>query len=230
MVSQLSLKKIGKRELKRLKNLCAFEDEARQQGFKNIAGVDEAGRGPLAGPVVAGACLIPPDVFLPGIDDSKKLTAEEREHLYQLITTNPLIHYAVGIVDAEMIDKVNIYRATILAMIEAVNKLPIQPDFLLVDGMKLPHPTIPCKGIIKGDNLSQSIAAGAIVAKVTRDRIMHELHIQYPDYGFSRHKGYCTEVHLEAIDRLGPCPIHRKTFRPCVKDFQIDLFEDVQID
>jgi ribonuclease HII len=230
MTKKSKPKQLGKRELKRLQNLCSFEEEARRQGFQRIAGVDEAGRGPLAGPVVAGACLIPPDVFLPGIDDSKKLTLDEREHLYQLITSHPNIHYAVGIIDHEMIDKVNIYRATLLAMIEAVNKLPVQPDYLLVDGMKLPHPTIPSRGIIKGDNLSQSIAAGAILAKVTRDRIMNEMHTQYPDYGFDKHKGYSTEKHLEMLSKLGPSPVHRKTFGPCVTNFQIDLFEGVQID
>lgn len=206
--------KLGKRETKRLLKLNVYEDEARQQGYQIIAGLDEAGRGPLAGPVVAAACIIPTGVLIPGVDDSKQLTAEERATLYQLITQDERICYGIGIIHSQTIDKINIFQATIAAMLMAISQLSLIPHLLLVDGMKLPHPTIPAQKIIDGDAKSQSIAAASIIAKETRDRLMIEFHQQWPLYGFNQHKGYGTEKHLEALQSHGPCPIHRRSYEP----------------
>jgi len=202
-------------ERRRLQKLIKFEKEARAQGFSIVAGIDEAGRGPLAGPVVASACIIPEGIFFPGIDDSKVLTPEQREKLFAEITSCEGVIYAVGIVSHEDIDKLNIYQATIKAMLIAVESLSIIPNMLLVDGLKLPHPSIPCQKIIKGDALSQSIAAASVIAKVTRDRLMVEYDAQWPEYGFKKHKGYATSQHQEALELFGPCPIHRMSFEPC---------------
>ena len=209
-----SVKKIGKRETKRLLKLNSYEDEARSQGYQLIAGVDEAGRGPLAGPVVAAACISPQGILIPGVNDSKQLNAGERAELFQLIISDDRIVYGVGIVDPQTIDKVNIYQATILAMLEAISKLPISPHFLLVDGMKLPHPSIPAQKIIDGDAKSQSIAAASIIAKETRDQLMVQYHERWPEYGFNQHKGYGTEKHLKALQAYGICPLHRLSFEP----------------
>jgi len=209
-----SVKKIGKRETKRLLKLNSYEDEARSQGYQLIAGVDEAGRGPLAGPVVAAACIIPQGILIPGVNDSKQLNAGERAELFQLIISDDRIVYGVGIVDPQTIDKVNIYQATSLAMLEAISKLPISPHFLLVDGMKLPHPSIPAQKIIDGDAKSQSIAAASIIAKETRDQLMVQYHERWPEYGFNQHKGYGTEKHLKALQAYGICPLHRLSFEP----------------
>lgn len=213
-MKQAKPKRILKKELKRLQELNIFEDAARQQGFHLIAGIDEAGRGPLAGPVVAAACIIPEGVYLPGIDDSKKLNPKKRAELFQEIQANDKIIYAVGIKHHEDIDRHNIYQATILAMLEALSKLASIPDITLVDGLLLPHPSIPSQKIIKGDAKSQSIAAASIIAKETRDRLMEEYHQEWPEYGFHQHKGYATEQHINAIHKHGPCPIHRLTFEP----------------
>jgi ribonuclease HII len=201
-------------EQQRLTALTAFENLARQQGFKAIAGVDEAGRGPLAGPVVAAACIVPEGVLLPGVDDSKQLTARQRAVLFRELTADKRLCYAVGIVDSQTIDEVNILQATILAMLQAVSALSIQPDYLLVDGLKLPHPSIPGEKIIGGDGRSQSIAAASIIAKETRDRLMLDYHSQWPHYGFDRHKGYGTAAHMLALKEHGPCAIHRTSFAP----------------
>lgn len=201
-------------ELKRLLKLTSYEREAASQGFKAIAGIDEAGRGPLAGPVVAAACIIPDGLYFRNINDSKQLTAEERDFLYAEITSRADVSYAVGIICQKEIDRVNIYQATIFAMMQAVTGLKTIPDYLLVDGLKLPHPTIPSLKIIKGDALSQSIAAASVIAKVTRDRIMAEYDTQWPHYGFKQHKGYCTPQHLAAIAEHGPCVLHRFSFEP----------------
>jgi ribonuclease HII len=209
-----SLPKQQKLEATRLKKLMAFESRARQQGFKWIAGVDEAGCAPLAGPVVAAACILPEKLRLSGIDDSKKLTPEEREELYQKIMENPDILLGVGIVDALIIDQINILQATFEAMIVAIGQLKQKPDYALVDGNRLPKLEMPCEGIVKGDTLSQSIMVAGILAKVTRDRIMIEHHKTWPDYGFAEHKGYPTPKHFEMLKKLGPCPIHRKSFGP----------------
>lgn len=207
-------KRITKAESRRLQELVIHENAARRQGYQNIAGIDEAGRGPLAGPVVAAACIIPCDVFFPGVNDSKQLTPEERSDLFEIISKDERVHYGIGIVSHLEIDRINIYQASIVAMLEAVKKLSFMPDFLLVDGMPLPHPNIPCQKIIGGDALSQSIAAASILAKVTRDRIMVEYHQQWPQYGFDQHKGYFTPQHIEALAKHGPCPIHRMSYEP----------------
>lgn len=193
-----------------------YEKAARKNGYSLVAGIDEAGRGPLAGPVVAAACLLPAGIRLPNVDDSKKLTPEERETLFKKLTTHPKILYGVGVISHIEIDEINIYQATIQAMLQAVVNIPLKPDFLLVDGLQLPHPSIPVQKIIGGDALSLSIAAASIIAKVTRDRLMLQYHAEFPHYGFDRHKGYGTELHLEMIAKYGICPIHRKTFAPCL--------------
>jgi ribonuclease HII len=220
-VSQRSLKTIrlsspliDENEWRRLKSLTVFEQNARQQGFKCIAGIDEAGRGPLAGPVVAAACIIPDDLLIIGIDDSKQLLPKKRQEIYQQIILDPRIIYSVGLIEVEEIDRINILQATIQAMLLAVSGLLKRPDILLVDGLFLPHPEIPSQKIIRGDAQSQSIAAASIVAKETRDRVMREYHTKWPHYGFDQHKGYGTEKHLSALVEHGPCPIHRMTFEP----------------
>lgn len=214
--------KLSAKERRRLETLTLFEKEARSQGHALIAGIDEAGRGPLAGPVVAAACIVPEGTFFCGIDDSKKLTPQEREFLFDQIKEKTV--YAIGIVSSLEIDRINIYQATIQAMLQAVGALAHVPHIMLVDGMHLPHPTVPCKKIIQGDAKSQSIAAASILAKVMRDRMMEEFDQQWPQYGFRQHKGYGTPQHLDAIEKHGPCSIHRMTFEP-FKDFnQLKLF------
>lgn len=200
-------------EKKRLQALLKYETAAWEKGFQAVAGIDEAGRGPLAGPVVAAACIIPKGIVFPGVNDSKQLSAAVRERLFEQVTTTTGVHFAVGCVDAAEIDRINIYQATILAMQEAVKGLICRPDYLLVDGMQLPH-EIPVLKIIGGDALSQSIAAASIIAKVTRDAMMEKYHQEWPQYGFARHKGYGTEAHLAALAEHGPCRIHRFSFRP----------------
>lgn len=201
-------------ETLRLQNMLMYEEAAYQQGYKILAGLDEAGRGPLAGPVVAAACILPQGLLVAHVNDSKKLTPKMREQLFKRLTTDSSILYAVGIIEAEEIDRLNIYQATIRAMWQAIDKLATLPDCLLVDGMGLPHPLLPCQKIIKGDQLSQSIAAASIIAKETRDRLMRVYHEQWPVYGFDKHKGYGTAQHLEALEIHGPCPIHRHSFDP----------------
>jgi ribonuclease HII len=201
-------------ELLRLKAMTTFESEAQQSGYHTIAGVDEAGRGPLAGPVVAAACIIPAGLYIPGVNDSKKLSPKQRAALFERIINDSQIMYGIGIVDAQTIDKVNIYQATILAMKQALDALALRPDMLLVDGMPLSYQGIPAQKIIKGDSKSQSIAAASIIAKETRDAMMHRYDLQWPQYGFAKHKGYGTAFHMDAINQQGPCPIHRLTFEP----------------
>lgn len=201
------------------KKLLTFESRAFGKGFKFIAGVDEAGRGPLAGPVVAAACIIAEKVFFKGINDSKLLSKKKREALFKVLSAHGDVCYAVGIVDHLKIDQLNIYQATKVAMKMALEGLKIQPDYLLVDAIYLDYNAIPCENIIKGDRLSQSIAASSILAKQTRDALMIEYHHQYPEYGFDQHKGYGTAKHLEAIEKFGPCPIHRRSFAP-IRNFR----------
>lgn len=203
-----------KEEKLRLQHMLAYEEEAYQKGYQLIAGIDEAGRGPLAGPVVAAACILPKGLLIPQVNDSKKLTPKVRERLFERLTTDPTILYAVGIIHAPEIDRVNIYQATIQAMWQAVHQLSSFPDCLLVDGMRLPNPPMTCVKIIKGDQLSLSIAAASIIAKETRDRLMREYHQQWPQYGFEQHKGYGTAQHLAALEQHGPCSIHRYSFDP----------------
>ncbi len=197
--------------------LSVYEKRAREKGYVAIAGVDEAGRGPLAGPVVAAACILPQDFWHEEIDDSKKLTPQQRFTLYQCLTADPEIVWGVGVVDAIVIDQINILQATFQAMLIAVSQLKKRPDFILVDGNQLPAFDIPAEPIVSGDSRSVSIAAASIVAKYTRDQIMIQYHACWPQYGFDAHKGYGTPQHLLAIDRHGACPIHRTTFEPLRK-------------
>lgn len=208
-------------KVSRFFEITKLEREARIRGFSKIAGVDEAGRGPLAGPVVAAACILPEDLFIDGIDDSKKVSPQKREEIFATLTTHPGVYYGVAAVDALVIDQVNILQATLQAMAAAIAKLNPEPDFVLVDGrqkpsIQLPHQTV-VQTVIRGDSLSQSIMAAAIIAKVTRDRCMVEYDQDYPEYGFSSHKGYPTADHLAALQKWGPTPIHRKCYKP-VKD------------
>jgi len=189
-----------------------FENEARLQGFTQVAGIDEAGRGPLAGPVVSGAVILPTGFEAPGINDSKKLTPRKRDQLYDQIREGA-IAVGVGLVDNLQIDKINILQAALLSMAQAAGELSPAPDFLLIDGTFTTPATIKQKAIPKGDALSISIAAASIIAKVTRDRIMADFHDRYPEFGFDRHKGYPTKAHKEAIARHGISPIHRLTFK-----------------
>jgi len=193
-----------------------YERLAYQEGASFIAGVDEVGRGPLAGPVVAAAVILPKNIEDLGFDDSKKLSSSKREEIYRLIQEKA-IAIGIGIVDADIIDKVNIYQASRLAMQQAVSELKIQPDYLLIDAMKIDVNT-PQIGIIKGDAKSISIAAASIVAKQVRDQMMQEFDELYPGYDFSNNAGYGTPKHLEGLKSKGICPIHRKTFAP-IKDF-----------
>ncbi len=188
-----------------------FERQAAEQGFARIAGVDEAGRGPLAGPISAGAVVLAYPIK--GLNDSKLLTEDERERLYAKITNGD---HAVGcaLVSHEEIDGRGIQQANYGAMILAVEQLVPAPDYLLVDGFRIPGCAFPHLRIVKGDQLSQSIAAASIIAKVTRDRLMLEYEALYPGYGFAKHKGYATAEHFAAIETLGPCPIHRRSFSP----------------
>jgi ribonuclease HII len=196
--------------------MSKYERNLRQQGYQYIAGIDEVGRGPLAGPVVAAAVILPENFYLPGLDDSKKLTEQKREQFYEQII-NRAIAYHVGIIDADEIDRINIYEATKKAMLSSIAGLQIKPDYLLIDAMKLVTP-YPYEAIIKGDAKSISIAAASVVAKVTRDRMMKELSEQYPQYGFDSNMGYGTKAHLEAIEKNGVTPYHRKSFAP-IKDY-----------
>ena len=193
-------------------DLWKFENEARSLGFHKIAGIDEAGRGPLAGPVVSGAVILPDDFQAPGINDSKKLSPRKRDRLYDQILDGA-VAVGVGIVDNRQIDKINILQAALLSMAQAAGQLDPAPDFLLIDGTFTTPADIEQKAIPKGDSLSISIAAASIIAKVTRDRMMADYHTQYPAYGLDRHKGYPTKAHKEAIALHGVSPIHRLTFK-----------------
>lgn len=191
----------------------AFECEAWTRGFRRVAGVDEAGRGPLAGPVVAAAVVLPRRCRLEGLRDSKLLSERQREHLYaQLLTA--AVDIGVGVVDAGVIDALNILEATRLAMVQAVRHLAPCPDYLLLDAVVLPGIAAEQRAVIKGDRLCRSIAAASIVAKVLRDRLMSRAHARYPQYGFLAHKGYGTAEHLRQLQRYGPCDLHRRSFAP----------------
>ena len=188
-----------------------YEKIAYSNGFTHVAGIDEAGRGPLAGPVMAAAVILPAGLSIIGVDDSKKLTPGKREKLFDIIMVQAL-SVGVGIMSPAVVDRINILQATRRAMLSAVQKLSHQPDYLLIDGISTIDSAVPQKTIKKGDSLSLSIAAASIIAKVTRDRLMIEMDSKYPGYGFAGHKGYGSAAHLEAIRRLGPSPIHRLTF------------------
>ncbi len=189
-----------------------FEGQARHGGARRVAGVDEVGRGPLAGPVVAAAVLLPEHFRPEGINDSKKLSARQRLSAFERICRQAA-GIGVGVIDAEVIDRINILQAALLAMATAIDQLDPQPDYLLVDGNQPVKRPIPQMTLTRGDSRSISIAAASIVAKVTRDRLMEDYHQLYPDYGFAQHKGYPTQAHREAVRRLGCCPIHRRSFK-----------------
>lgn len=197
-----------------------FERAARLCGYRRIAGIDEAGRGPLAGPVVAAAVVLPIRCRLSGVDDSKQLSKGERDRLYAAILEHAM-GVGIGSADVGEIDRFNILEATRLAMRRAIDQLTPSPDYLLIDAVALPGFRISVRPIIKGDSLSLSIAAASIIAKVTRDRLMAEYHEMFPEYDFLSHKGYGTTGHLQRLARHGPCRIHRRTFIP-VRDAMID--------
>ena len=192
-------------------DMMEIENGLRAQGFELICGVDEAGRGPLAGPVCAAAVILPKDVEIPGLNDSKKLSDKRRRELFPVIK-ELAIAYAVVMVDEKTIDEINILQATFQAMAQAVSELEIKPDYVLIDGNKLPDIDVPAKAVVHGDSLSASIAAASVLAKVTRDDFMLELAKVYPQYGFEIHKGYGTKAHCAAILEHGPSPVHRTTF------------------
>jgi len=200
-----------------------FERSAWRRGLTRIAGVDEAGRGPLAGPVVAAAVIIDPGAIVRGVDDSKRLDAEERGGLYEVIRARA-VAWAVGIVDPATIDRINILEATRAAMAEALAALGIAPELVLTDFVEVRGVSCPQRNLVRGDQRSATVAAASIVAKVTRDRLMEAAHREYPQYGFDRHKGYATEEHRSALWRHGPCPLHRRSFNGVW--LQGDLFEE----
>lgn len=200
-------------ESERIAKLMQMENELHYKGYDLVAGVDEAGRGPLAGPVVAAACILPNHFDLPGLNDSKKLTEKKRKILSEKIKEQA-IAYGLGSADPAEIDLLNILQATKLAMKEAIRNLPIPPGFILVDGRDSLSITVVHKAVVGGDGICACIAAASILAKVARDELMGEMHLVYPEYGFDQHKGYGTSLHLEAIQRFGPCPLHRLSFSP----------------
>lgn len=199
------------KEQSRIQSLYHYEEIYYKQGYTLIAGLDEVGRGPLAGPVVTAGVILPPYCFIEGLNDSKKLSPEKREKIFVQITEQALA-YTWHISSAQEIDEVNIYQATLNSMSQCVQKL--EPQALLLDAVKLADCPQPQVSLIKGDSLSASIAAASIIAKVTRDHLMLEYDKIYPDYGFSRHKGYGTADHLAVLKKIGPCPLHRKSFEP----------------
>ncbi|MBO7612104.1 MAG: ribonuclease HII [Elusimicrobia bacterium] len=195
-------------------SLFEFDKDFYNKGLSFVSGVDEAGRGPLAGPVVAAAVILPKDILIDGVNDSKKLTENKRKVLFEEIKQKAF-SYGIGIVDSKTIDEINILQATFLAMTKAIEQLSVTPDLVLIDGnhtvrnLKLKQ-----QAIVSGDAKSACIACASILAKVTRDNMMYEYAKQYPQYNFEKHKGYGTKAHLEAIQKYGPCPIHRMTFAP----------------
>lgn len=192
-------------------SLYDFEHEKRAQGYKYICGVDEAGRGPLAGPVFAAAVILPEDYEIEGVNDSKKLSEKKREKLFDEIIEHALA-YSVQSCDNFVIDEINILAATMRTMKNAVEALSITPDIVFVDGNRLPELSVPAEYVIHGDAVSASIAAASILAKVSRDRFMYEMDKKYPEYDFAKHKGYGTKLHYEKLREFGPCEIHRMTF------------------
>ena len=188
-----------------------LETELRAAGYTAICGVDEAGRGPLSGPVVAAACILPAGCVIEGLNDSKKLTPKQRDRLFDTVR-EVAVAYSVGQASPEEIDELNILNATMLAMRRAIEGLPVKADFALIDGNCARGIDLPHKTVISGDALSVSISAASILAKVTRDRICLQNDRDYPEYGFAKHKGYGTKDHMDALRRLGPCPLHRRSF------------------
>lgn len=201
-----------KKDMQMFEDMMTFERQARDKGYKYICGIDEVGRGPLAGPVVSAAVILPEEFYLPGLTDSKKLSAEKRDLFYETILSEA-VAYGVGIISPAQIDELNIYQATKAAMLKAVDELAVSPEYMLIDAMELALP-IPQESLIKGDARSVSIAAASVVAKVTRDRIMKKLAETFPQYGFDQNMGYGTKLHLEALNRDGITDYHRKSFSP----------------
>jgi ribonuclease HII len=208
--------KFDDKEKERLIKMTEYERKCYEKGYRLVAGVDEVGRGPLAGPVVAAAVILGEEVLIPGVNDSKKLSEEKREYLYGEIKSKALC-CSIGIVDEKVIDEINILNATYIAMKKALEGLEKKPDFILLDAVTLKGIDIPQKGIVKGDSLSLSIAAASIIAKVERDRMISAYDEIYPQFGFSKHKGYGTREHIECIKKYGLLPIHRRSF---TKNFQ----------
>jgi len=204
-------KQAYEKEMSRLQELSRYETEAFVQGYRYVAGIDEAGRGPLAGPVVAACVILPEGCLIEGLNDSKKLSPSKRDRLYDIIMEKA-VSAGIGIIDEKSIDELNILNATKLAMKNAVEQVKPKPDLLLIDAVHLKELDIPQTSIIKGDALSISIAAASVIAKVTRDRLIDEADSMYPLYGFKAHKGYGTEEHIKAIKKHGICPIHRISF------------------
>ena len=192
-------------------NMWQFEENIMSKGFQIVCGVDEAGRGPLAGPVCAAAVILPAYAEIPGLNDSKKLSDKKRRELFPVICEKALA-YGIAFSDEKEIDEINILQATFVAMKRAVEMLSVKPDYILVDGNKIPAFDIPAQSVVKGDSLSASIAAASVLAKVTRDDLMLKMAEQYPVYGFDIHKGYGTKAHYDALTKHGPSPIHRLTF------------------
>lgn len=192
-------------------NWLEYENKVISSGYKNVCGVDEAGRGPLAGPVCAAAVILPEHTIIEGVNDSKKLSENKREQLFEVIKTKA-VAYAVAWASVEEIENINILNAAMLAMKRAIHSLNVKPDFALIDGNKIPDLSIPAFPVVKGDSLSMSIACASILAKVSRDRLMYEYNKKYPEYGFDKHKGYGTKLHREKLLELGPCEIHRPSF------------------
>ncbi len=188
-----------------------FEKEAFAKGYKSVCGVDEAGRGPLAGPVCAAAVILPEGVIIDGVNDSKKLSEKKRESLFDVIREQAL-SYSIAYATVDEIEEINILNATMLAMRRAIDGLDIKADYAMIDGNKIPPIDIDAECIVKGDAKSMSIACASILAKVSRDRLLYKYAEEYPMYGFDKHKGYGTKVHREAILKYGPCPYHRKSF------------------
>ncbi len=199
-------------------NLYEYEEALYDQGNQLICGVDEAGRGPLAGPVVVAACILPPFLRIEGINDSKQLTAKKREELFKIIVKNAVAYQIVFVSEAD-VDLLNIYQATKKGMLEVIRGLEVTPDHVLIDAMPLGELKIPHTSIIHGDARCASVAAASILAKVTRDEFMEKMDVKYPNYGFKKNKGYGTKAHMEALEKYGPCPIHRKTYAPVSKYF-----------
>lgn len=202
-----------------------YEARAWRIGLIRVAGIDEAGRGPLAGPVVAAAVILAADRRVKGLADSKLLPPERRQELFDLIHDRA-VAIGVGIVDHQTIDRINILQATRLAMLEAVGRLAVVPDLVITDFVALTGLPCPQRNLVDGDARCASVAAASIVAKVTRDRLMQEADREFPDYGFARHKGYATPDHLLALDRLGPCPLHRRTFSGVWRQGELFVLED----
>lgn len=192
-------------------SMWEIEQEYFSDGYKLICGVDEAGRGPLAGPVCAAAVILPPNIDIPGLNDSKKLSDKKRRELFPVIKEKA-VAYAIAFVDHQTIDDINILQATLLAMEQAIAQLSVKPEFALIDGNRDKDFGVPCKTVVHGDSLSASIAAASVLAKVSRDDLMLAYAEEYPQYGFDVHKGYGTKAHYEALSTYGACPIHRMTF------------------